>query len=349
MNPLDLTRRYNPWLLELPRYVPGTAPAGDESGKLSSNESPFVPPLEVVRAVDAAAHRLNRYPDPLATALRERLAAMHGVDAEALLVGNGSDELIQLLAQAHLGPGARALMAEPPYLMQEIACRACGASVAKVALADYRHDLEAMAEVEAEVVFIPNPHNPTGTAVSLAEIERFLRRSRAALVIVDEAYIEFADDPDELSALALLDDPRVAVLRTFSKLYGLAGARIGYVAADPALIERLRRIRAPFSVNALAQAAALACLDHPEASAGARAAARRSLTRIVAAFARAGYRTVPSQANFLLVRAPDEEALLARLAGAGISARPGSVLGVPGHVRVSAGDDAALQRLEEAL
>jgi len=349
VTPLELTRRHSPWLLELPRYVPGAAPAGDASGKLSSNESPLPPPPAVVRAVDTAARHLNRYPDPLAGALRHRLAALHGIDAEALLVGNGSDELIQLLAQAHLGPGARAAMAEPPYLMQEIACRACGAAVTKVALAGYRHDLQAMAEIDAEVVFIPNPHNPTGTAVSRGELAAFLDRSCAALVVVDEAYIEFADDAPAMSALSLLDDPRVAVLRTFSKLYGLAGARIGYVAADPALIERLRRIRAPFSVNALAQAAALACLEHPAAAAAARDATRSALARIGAAFARAGYETVPSQANFLLVRAPDEDALLARLADAGISARPGRVLGVPGHVRVSAGSDAALARLEEVL
>src|SRR5215217_1573187 len=253
---------HKPWIRDLPRYVPGVAPKVGEEGKLSSNESVLAPPDRVLRAVLDAARRLNRYPDPLASGLREVLARKMGLSEDAILVGNGSDELIYLLAMAYLGPGSKVVVADPPYLMDEIASRALGPEVVRVPLDGYRHDLNAMAEVEADVAFIPNPHNPTGTAVPLAEFERFLDTSGAELVIVDEAYVDFADDPRGMSSLRLIKATgRVVVLRTLSKLYGLAGARVGYMMAPPEIVETLRKIRAPFSVNALAQAAAEAVLS----------------------------------------------------------------------------------------
>jgi histidinol-phosphate aminotransferase len=341
---------HKPWIRDLPRYVPGVAPKVGEEGKLSSNESFPAPPDRVLRAVLDAARRLNRYPDPLASGLREVLAGKMGVSEDAILVGNGSDELIYLLAMAYLGPGSKVVVADPPYLMHEIASRALGAEVVRVPLDDYRHDLDAMAEVEADVAFIPNPHNPTGTAVPLAEIEHFLDTSGAELVIVDEAYVDFADDPQGMSSLRLIKATgRVVVLRTLSKLYGLAGARVGYMMAPPEIVETLRKIRAPFSVNALAQAAAEAVLSDEGYAEKTRLLVRENRDRIGAAFEQAGYRVVPSQSNFVLVRASDERALLQKLESVGIVARPGSVLSIAGHVRVSAAPLKVIERLEEAL
>lgn len=345
----ELMRRFKPWLDDLPAYVPGKPAVGAVDGKLSSNESPVPPPESVLRAVAAAATVLNRYPDPLARGVTTRLAARLGVGEQCLLAGNGSDELIYLLATACFGPGARVVVAEPPYLVHEIASLAAGAEVVRVPLAGYRHDLAAMARVPADAAFIANPHNPTGTAVGRHDIEAFLRASQARLVVVDEAYIDFADDPDALSALALIDSGRVVVLRTFSKLYGLAGARIGYMAGPGDVVETLKKLRAPFSVNSLAQAAAAASLDQPSALDEVRDSMRALRERMAQAFRRAGYEVIPSQANFVLVKTPDETALLERLAGIDISARPGSVLGMPGHVRVSVGPAHVVERLEREL
>jgi histidinol-phosphate aminotransferase len=325
------------------------APKVGEEGKLSSNESPLAPSERVLDAVAAAARRLNRYPDPLATGLRGSLARRLGVPEDSILIGNGSDELIYLLAIAYLGPGSKVVLADPPYLMDEIASRALGAEVIRVPLDGYRHDLDAMSEVEAEVAFIPNPHNPTGTALPRAEIERFLNASRAELVVADEAYVDFADDPQGLTSLPLVGTGRVVVLRTLSKLYGLAGARVGYMVASPEIVETLRKIRAPFSVNSLAQAAAEAVLGEEGYADHTRLVVRDSRDRMARAFERAGYQVVPSQSNFVLVRSPDEHALLEKLEGFGIVARPGSVLHIPGHVRVSAAPPHVVSRLEKAL
>jgi histidinol-phosphate aminotransferase len=277
------------------------------------------------------------------------LATRIGVSEDAILVGNGSDELIYLLATAYLGPGSKVIAADPPYLMNEIASRTLGAEVVRVPMEGYRHNLPIMAKVEADLAFVPNPHNPTGTAVCRAEIERFLEVSVVDLVVVDEAYIDFADDPEGTTALDLVDSGRVVVLRTFSKLYGLAGARVGYMVASPEVVGTLRRIRAPFSVNALAQAAAEAVLREEGYAEKIRLLVRESRDRMAIAFERAGYYVVPSQANFVLVKAPDEETLLRRLESAGIVARPGSVLDIPGHVRVSAAPLEVVERLEKAL
>lgn len=349
MTALGLMQRFKPWLTELPEYVPGTPPSGALDGKLSSNELPLAPPAALLEAVMRAATSLNRYPDPLAGGVTVRLAEQLELPEHCLLVGNGSDELISLLTTACLGPGARVALADPPYLVHRIAALTSGAEPIPVPLADYRHDLPAMAAVGANMVFVTNPHNPTGTVVGRDAIEALLERSPADLVVVDEAYIDFADDPDALTALPLIDSGRVVVLRTFSKLYGLAGARIGYLAGAPDVVAMLRTLRTPFSVNALAQAAAMACLDHPTLGDQTRASIRGARERMMRAFQLAGYHVAASQANFLCVGTQDESALLERLTGIGISARPGSVLGMPGYVRISVGASAIIERLEREL
>lgn len=338
-----------PWIADLPEYVPGKAAKRDAAGKLSSNESPFAPSEHILEAVSKAGRSLNRYPDPLATEVREALAEKLWVSEKSILVGNGSDELIYLIALAYLSSESRVVVADPPYLMQEIAGRALGAKVVKVPLKNYRHDLVAMSEIDADLAFIPNPHNPSGTVVSQAEIERFLETSSIGLVIVDEAYVDFVDDLERTSSLPLVASGRVAVLRTFSKLYGLAGARIGYMVAPSEIVGTLRKLRPPFSVNALGQAAAFAALGETESVEEIRLLVREIRKRMTAAFEKAGYTVVPSQANFVLVQAPDERELLARLEAAELMARPGSTLGLPGHVRVSVASPATLEQLEETL
>ena len=189
-----------------------------------------------------------------------------------------------------------------------------GARLTRVPLRDWAHDLDAMTRIAADIAYLVNPHNPTGTVRSRAEIEHFAQASPAGLIVVDEAYVEFTDDPDATTCLPLVASGRVAVLRTFSKIYGLAGLRVGYLIADPGIITTLRKIRAPFSVGTLAQAGALAALGDPGHAAQVRARTLRARAEITRLFEHAGYPVIPSQANFILVQAPDEHKLVSRLA-----------------------------------
>lgn len=337
-----------PWLDVIQPYLPGKR-AASSAGSLASNESPLGASPAVRAAVAAALQRAHRYPDPLADELRAALAALHQVDAEQILVGNGSDELIYLLAWAFLAQSGHAVCADPAYRIDEISSYVVGARLTKVPLRDRRHDLAAMAAVDADVAYVVNPHNPTGTVRTRAEIEQFVATSRAGLVVMDEAYVEFADDPDALTAMPLVETGRVAVLRTFSKIYGLAGLRVGYLVTEPGVIDTLRKIRAPFSVGTLAQAAAVAALRDPGHATRVREHALAGRNTVTELFEAAGYPVVPSQANFVLVEAADEAALVERLARCGVSVRPGSTLGVPGAVRVSVPSDEGLRMLERAL
>ncbi|WP_020495642.1 pyridoxal phosphate-dependent aminotransferase [Sciscionella marina] len=316
---------------------------------MAANESALGASPAVLDALAVAAGAVHRYPDPLADELRDELAWHHGVPPEAILVGNGSDELIYLLSWAYAAHGGTVVCADPPYRMDEICGLAAGAEVTRVPLRDWAHDLDAMAGVPAELAHVCNPHNPTGTTHSRADIERFAATAKAGLVVVDEAYIDFADDPVAMTAIPLVAEGSVVVLRTFSKAYGLAGMRVGYLVGPPDLVATLRRIRAPFSVGALAQAAGLAGLRDQEHLRHAREFTRSNRARLTALLTDAGYTVVPSQANFALAVTPDEDALVARLRAHGIAVRPGTGLGLPGTVRISVPSRAGLEMLERAL
>jgi histidinol-phosphate aminotransferase len=340
--------RARSWLEKLEPYRPGT-PAGSGDGSLASNESPIGASSQVVTAVADAALQAHRYPDPLASALRTELASLLCVGPDQILVGNGSDELIFLLATTYLAHHGHAVCADPAYRIDEISTYVVGARLTRVPLRDWAHDLDAMARVAADIVYLVNPHNPTGTTRTRADIERFVESSRAGLIVIDEAYIDFTDIPDDATCLQLIASGRVAVLRTFSKIHGLAGVRIGYLVANSEIVATLRKIRAPFSVGNLAQAAALAALRDPGHAAAVRTHAQRSRAELTRLFEDAGYTVIPSQANFVLVQTPDERALVDLLAAHGVAVRPGSALGVPGTIRVSVPSEAGLRMLMGAL
>jgi histidinol-phosphate aminotransferase len=335
-----------PQVAALTPYVPGR-PSPSEAGSLASNESPFGASPAVQAALTGAAARIHRYPDPLAAELCTELARLHGVEPDNVLVANGSDEVIYLLVMAYAAGGC-AVCADPPYRLDDIVPQIMGASVVKVPLKDWAHDLEAMAAVEADIAFVVNPHNPTGTTVSPESLRRFAERSPARLVVVDEAYIDFADDPAAASMVRETGG-NVVVMRTFSKAYGLAGARVGYLVGATEVIDALRKIRPPFSVSSPTQAAALAALADTEHLAFVREQTRLGRERLREAFTAAGYEVVPSQANFVLVVAPDAEELAARLERGGVSVRLGANLDLPGTVRVTVASDEGFALLEAAL
>ncbi|MFB6782676.1 histidinol-phosphate transaminase [Streptomyces sp. NPDC056352] len=323
-----------PWLDRIQPYRPGRH-ATSADGSMASNESPLGASPAVAEAVAAAAVEAHLYPDPLALALREELACLHDVHPDQILLGNGSDELIFLLAWAYLAQGGHAVCADPAYRMDEISSQVVDAQLTKVPLRDWTHDLDTMAAIPADIAYVVNPHNPTGTVAGRGALERFVATARARLVVVDEAYIDFTDDPDATTALPLARRGQAVVLRTFSKVHGLAGLRVGYLIGNQEIVATLRKIRAPFSVSALAQAAALAAVRDPDHTDAVRRHTRDHRAALTDLISKAGYRVVPSQANFVLVQTPDEQRLIDRLAAHGITVRPGSSLGVPGTVRMS--------------
>lgn len=343
-----MTIAARPWLDEIQAYRPGTRSASAD-GSMASNESPLGASPELGASIARALATLHRYPDPLADELRGELAALHGVHPDQILVGNGSDELIFLLSTTFLAQGGHAVCADPAYQIDRIGALSVNATLTQVPLRDWKHDLAAMARVEADIAYLVNPHNPTGTTRSRAEIEAYVDACPAPLVVVDEAYVDFAHDPEALTAIPLVAGGRVAVLRTFSKIHGLAGLRVGYLVADRAVIAALRKVRAPFSVGSLAQAAALNALADTAHRQSVREHTLRLRAELVALLAGHGLHAIDSEANFVLVPVPAEDALVAGLRAHGVSVRPGSSLGAPGTVRISVPTHAGLGLLQTAL
>ena len=322
-------------------YVAGRQPAERElrALRLASNENPLGPSPLAAAAAMAALSDAHRYPDRAATRLKAALAERHGLATDHFAVGNGSDDLIYLLAEVYLEAGRTVVIADPPYSLHRIAAQTRGAALVPIPLVEHRHDLDAMARATAGGgwVVVTNPHNPTGTAVPPAALRRFLEGlPDDVLAIVDEAYFEFAEDGLRWSAIELVPDrPNVIVLRTFSKVYGLAGLRVGYAVGTPALIEPVERIRPPFNVSVVAQAAAAAALRDEAHLARTLDCVRTSRRALLAACRRLDLEAIPSQANFVLLRA--RGGWPATLAAAGVIVRPGENLGMPGWARVSLG------------
>ncbi len=303
-----------PVLSSLPAYVPGRNVPG--AIKLASNETPYPPLPHVIERIAEAAQSANRYPDSHSSALVAALADHHGVDAAQVVVGCGSVSLCTQLTQAVADADDEVIYAWRSFEAYPIITAVSGASSVQVPLVDYTHDLDAMAERitgKTRLVFVCNPNNPTGTVVDRDALIAFLRRVPEDVVVaLDEAYSHFVRDesvPDGLTLLA--EHPNLIVLRTFSKAYGLAGLRVGYaVAADPALAAALRQTHVPFSVTAVAQAAALASLEP-----AAETQLEQRVAEVVAERARVrdalravGYDIPPTQANFVWVPLGDDTA-----------------------------------------
>ncbi len=329
-----------------------------ELTKLASNETPYPPHAAVLEAVRSALGTLNRYPDPTAAVLRRRLADRHGVPQAKIAVGNGSCEILLAAAEAMLEPGAEIVYAWPSFSMYPHLAAMTGARAVTVPLdAAGAHDLDALARevtVATRIVIVCNPNNPSATALAVEEVDAFVAGlPRHVLVIVDEAYVEFSvlQDPDE--SLALLDrHPNVVLLRTFSKVYGLCGLRAGYALGPESFRLGVDRVRQPFSVNALAQAAASEALRHQDEV--ERRVERTVIERVHLQdeLAYRGLAVSDSQANFSWVALGedrDEEAVYAGLARRGVIVREGRALGAPGHLRVTYGTRAENDRFLAAL
>lgn len=294
--------RIRPSLVNLPSYVPGRKVAG--AAALASNESPYGPLPGVADRLAAEAAGVTRYPDMGAVRLRDALAAHHGIGAERIAVGAGSSEVCGQLLHTVVDAGDEVVFGWRSFEAYPILTAVAGGTAVKVPLRDHALDLDAMAAAVTErtrLVFVCNPNNPTSTAVGEDELRRFADRvPDDVLIVVDEAYREYADPKTVPDALAVLGDrPNVAVLRTFSKAFGLAGLRVGYCVAAPDVAAQVRKAQVPFSVSALAQEAALIALGElPEVERRAEQTVEER-NWLAESLRSAGYEVPPSQANFL--------------------------------------------------
>jgi histidinol-phosphate aminotransferase len=323
--------------------------------KLASNENPLGPSPRALEAISANLSRLHRYPDGSAYYLRRKLADRLGVSPANIVFGNGSNEIIDLAIRTFMLPGQEAVIPEPTFLMYGKFLAASGCRCRKVGLGpELRIDLGAMLEAgrRARLFIINNPNNPTGTLISRAEFDDFLGAlPPSAIVLLDEAYIEFAGAADTPRGLDYLDHPcgRIICLRTFSKMYGLAGLRIGYGLMPEQLASYVERVRQPFNVNSLAQAAALAALDDEEHFRRTLELTARGLEYLQAQVERLGLEYVPTHTNFFLVKVGDGQALYERLLREGVIIRSMKAYSLPEYIRVSVGLPEENERLVRTL
>jgi histidinol-phosphate aminotransferase len=350
-----------PYIRELAPYVPGKPIEEVERElnmhaiKLASNENPLgASPLAIAAAQKALAAS-NRYPDGSGFYLREALAKKHGIPVESIILGGGSTELIDLSARIALVPGDCGVTSYGSFPLYYIAIRATGASFLDVPMRDYQFDLEAIARdlpEETKLIFLANPNNPTGTMFSADNLDTFLARvPEHILVVLDEAYYDYVDDPNYSRSIEVVRGGRnLIVLRTFSKVYGLAGLRIGYGIGPAALLAEMNKIRGPFNTSGVAQAAALAALDDTEHVRRSVESNRAGLAQMASGLHSLKIKFVPSVANFLLVIfGTDTEPLVEELLKHGVIVRPMRWMGFPMALRVTVGTHEENEKFLRAL
>jgi len=314
----------------------------DRIYKLSSNESPLPPFASSLTAMQAALVSLNEYPDGSTYQLTQALATRYNIPPEQIVTGNGSNELVDDIAQTCLEPGDNAVYCWPSFVVYRSSTQINGAESRELALTDKgSYDLDAILDAideHTKLVIVCTPNNPTGGIVTNTKFARFIENvPQDVLVVVDAAYQEFVDDPASVDPLAYFDGIRpLVVLRTFSKMYSLAGARCGYGFAPVQLIEAINKVREPFNVNSIAQAGARACLFDTEELQRRRALNREGRRRLSECFAQLGLDYIPSEANFVWVKVPDADATFQALLKQGIIVR--SFPGING-LRVGVGDE----------
>jgi histidinol-phosphate aminotransferase len=326
--------------------------------KLASNENNLGPSPLAIEAMRLEVERMHLYPDGGAFYLREALASHLEVEGDMLLFGNGSNELIEFLGHLFLQPGTNLVMSQCAFIVYKLVGDLFGAETRMAPMRDFTHDLDAMTGLVDEntrLVFVANPNNPTGTRVDNEKLKAFLENLPGhVLPVIDEAYIELMEPQETPDTLGWLRDMRpMVILRTFSKAYGLAGLRIGYAVSQPEVIRWLGKFRQPFNVNAMAQAAARAAVEDQSHVAQTRVLAHEGLAYFAQAFAELGLETVPSSANFLLVKTGEGRRRFQELQSRGVIARAMDGYGLPDWLRITVGTEGenlmAVQALKGVL
>lgn len=323
--------------------------------KLASNENPLGSSPRAIEAAHKALAGSNRYPDGSAFYLREALAARHKIPAENIIPGNGSTELIDLAARTVLVPGDTGVTAQGSFPLYYIAIRSVGAHLVEVPLRDYTFDLDAIARCvtpDTKLIYLANPNNPTGTMFTADDLDSFLARiPEHILVVLDEAYCDYVEDPNYSRSLDLVrGGESLLVLRTFSKVYGLAGLRVGYGIGPADLLAEMNKIRMPFNTSGVAQAAALAALDDAEHVRLSVESNRAGLAQLQTGLGVLGLHVIPSVTNFILTEfGYHTEPLCQELLQCGVIVRPMGWMGFPNAIRVSVGTSAENDKFLHAL
>ena len=322
--------------------------------KLASNENPLGTSPLARRAVEAAVADIARYPDGNGYELRHALARRSGVAPERIVLGNGSNDVLEMAARAFLAPALEAVYSQHAFAVYPLAVQAAGATGVEVPARDYGHDLAAMGRAvtpRTRLVFIANPNNPTGTMAGARELEAFLGAfPREVLVVLDEAYNEYLPREVSYDSIAWLERyPNLVVTRTFSKIYGLAGLRVGYAYAAAGVADLMNRVRQPFNVNSIALAAAAAALDDVDFVERSYELNRSGMRQVTEGLARLGLEYIPSYGNFVTFRVEDAGGVFQKLLKSGVIVRPVASYGMPRHLRVTIGLPSENARFLESL
>jgi histidinol-phosphate aminotransferase len=340
-------------LSRLEPYVPGKRIRGGI--KLSSNENPLGPSPRSREAVEAMLHDVHRYPDGSMHALKQALGDHWSVDPESIIVGNGSDEIFVMIAGSVVEPGTNAVTAAHTFSQYTFATQIFGGEIRTTPMRDGRFDLEAVGERiddQTRIVFLCSPNNPTGTIITAGELERFLDHVPShVLVVIDEAYGEYAQSDDYPDTLALVPEhPNLIRMRTFSKIYGLAALRVGYGIAQPRVIEAISKLRQPFNVGTLSQAAAAAALEDTDFVARSLENNRTEKRRLYEFLDSHGIGFFPTEANFVCADFGDSaQRIVEALRRERIAVRPLGSFGMPAHLRITIGTPDEMDALYEAL
>ncbi len=328
----------------------------EEAGivKLASNENPLGVSPKAAQAIRAVLDGLARYPDGNGFELKQALSRAYGVAMECIVLGNGSNDVLELAARSYLAPGLSAIYSQHAFAVYPLAVQAMGAQGIVVPARDFGHDLAAMTRAvqpDTRIVFVANPNNPTGTYIGGAELEAFVAgMPQHVLVVLDEAYNEYLELQFRYDSLSWLKKyPNLVITRTFSKIYGLAGLRVGYALAAPGVADLMNRVRQPFNVNSLSLAAAAAALDDGDFVRRSFELNRRGMQQIVAGLQQLGLDHIPSYGNFVTFRVPAAAMVFQKLLKSGVIVRPIANYGMPDHLRVTIGLEAENVRFLDAL
>ena len=360
---MSLSDKLNPSLRNLPVYQPGrpieevSRELGlerDEVIKVASNENPLGPSPLAVEAMKTAVTQSHLYPDGNAFYLKNKLAAKLGVEPANLIFGNGSNEIIEFVSHALLGPGDEIVVSQYCFAIYPLVAMIMGAKVNAVPAVEHGHDLPAMLEAitpATRIVWVANPNNPTGTLAKPTDVRTLVEQvPDDVLLVMDEAYYEFLEEPvDLLPLVRSKEKPNLLLMRTFSKIYGLAGLRIGYGIGHPDFVSALEKVRQPFNTNSVAQAGAIAALDDDAHLVSTRSTNAEGLNFFEAVCVEQGIEFVPSYANFVMVRVGDGQAVFESLQRQGVITRPMVGYGLPDWIRLSIGTEKENERAAECL
>lgn len=336
------------WISDMPEYIPGRTIEEikkeynlKEVNKLASNENLFGPHSGVIKEICKSLNDIKYYPDGGSRGIRQKLGKKYDISIDSIIMGNGTDQIIEMICDSFIEPGENVIITDPTFLIYEKSALKCNGAVIRVPLKEYRQDIEKIVSsinAETGIVFITNPHNPTGTNITRQEFDYMIENINSnVLLVIDEAYGEYMLEDERIDTVRYISrNDNLVILRTFSKIFGLAGLRIGYGISSPLIISALNKIRLPFNVNSVAQKAAVSALDSASYADKIRDIVIEEKNKYYRVLARNKIGYIKSYANFILVDAGKKcDIIVEELLKAGFIVRPGKNLGIPGYIRVT--------------